>query len=238
MQNKLFFSVIVLFFIGVAVPEANSALSNVILQPDDGKDAYIQGSDQSDYQAQYNNYGDEPTLVSSKSANPNGGLIEFNLSDQSSDIQSASLSVYLVSNANDTTTIGVYQILESWDEGTVTWANQPEVNPVAVDLNILSGDDGNNFITFDITSLVKSWLNSDEINYGVYIGFFDDSGTPQIPNAHIYSSDFNNSSDAYLYDPKLDIVINSSQVPVPGAGFLLAGGLFFLIAYQRKTDPR
>lgn len=168
------------------------------LQPDDGKDAWILSSPF----GQFTNYSDDPKLISDTSIHPNAGLLEFDLSAyQGDNIQSAMLSLYLKGvSGNDgdkVCQVGVYQVLGTWNESTVTWFDQPDVNTTAADLKSFSQTDVNSLIVFDIIALVQTWVSGQEMNYGIYIGLFDQNSIPMLPSAHIYSSDFKDLNDNF-----------------------------------------
>ncbi len=90
------------------------------------------------------------------------------------------------------TRLKIFRVLENWGEGdhvyhpgevepdaapnTVSWTNQPNVDLQTVwsSVNIRKGD-GPFSIIFDITNLLKSWLDGSNNNYGVMIKGLEDS---------------------------------------------------------------
>lgn len=91
----------------------------------------------------------------------------------------------------DSDNFRLHKVLESWDEATLHWNNQPayETDSIIVDENYLQAN-GGSWLTYDITSFVNSWLGGQADyglvmessgNYGnIYIRSRESSNPPQI----------------------------------------------------------
>ena len=105
------------------------------------------------------------------------GLIKFEVID--SIVSSGSLTSVLNATirfkvtepiANETV-IHAYRIAETWDDSTVTWNNQPDIDDSASD-PVGFGTIPQNFtgwIKIDITDIVNSWLEASSTHYGIML---------------------------------------------------------------------
>ena len=122
------------------------------------------------------NYG---TLVSLWASTYNGStdrrsLIQFDLSSIPSNatVTSSTLSLYGEATVfegdplGDISNVSLYKILSPWNEGSVTWNNQPttDASPLYTRTIYEAGHD--EWHTFTITSLVDSWIRRTVPNYG------------------------------------------------------------------------
>ena len=112
-------------------------------------------------------------------------LVQFELSaiPAGATIQSATLKLE-ASAGDQTMTIAAYQLLESWDEGSVTWDDRSAGTPwgsggggtfvgTALDSFI---NDAIGVHSFDVTTLAQDWIDGAEQNYGILIGVPDTGG--------------------------------------------------------------
>jgi hypothetical protein len=65
---------------------------------------------------------------------------------------------------NGAVTIDLFAVTSSWDAATVNWSSQPTYGAAPVDTKVLDGIGG--YVTFDVTSLVQSWLSNPGSNFG------------------------------------------------------------------------
>ncbi len=100
------------------------------------------------------------------------GFLQFDLTDLpagvgSSDVERANVKIYVA----NLTTPGSFQICpvtSAWSEGTITHNNAPGFNCAIASANGSVGSgDRQHYITVDVTSIVKYWLDNPGSNYGV-----------------------------------------------------------------------
>jgi predicted secreted protein len=108
--------------------------------------------------------------------NPDGkiarSLIRFNLSaiPAGTPIDSAVLGLYLVSSwdfPGETRTITTYRITSAWSESKVTWNNKPSFSTAYGSAPVTHGEWG--WYSFNITNLVRGWINGTIPNRGVML---------------------------------------------------------------------
>ena len=145
------------------------------LQPDaTGKDSYVYEGDPTD------NRGGVDQMCAAGGAGTNCRMfIEFDLSSIPSTavITLARLDLYYHNNAGGAVEgpVGAYRITQSWDEGTITWNNQPNTVASAMDVELIPAAATNNFRNWAITDLVQGWVESSIANYGVMLADTDES---------------------------------------------------------------
>ncbi len=144
--------------------------ATLVLQPgSEGKDSHIRGG------AQSTNYGTYSYIMLDwMPAQPNRGLVEFNLSTISgATINSAYIDLYSQYNSpNDS--FGIYRITASWGEMTVTWNNQPAHFATAyAEVNV----PGPGWYKFNVKTLVQQWASGTYVNYGFKLIKKAESGT-------------------------------------------------------------
>jgi hypothetical protein len=120
------------------------------------------------------NYGWESTLVTGLgqgSGEPTGhshSLIRFELSwlPAGSQVHSAFLEMAVASGAGlAMVPMGVFPIVDTWDEGSVTWDNQPNVlTPAAVQIPVYLAPA---LFQWDIRGLAQTWVNDPAHNNGL-----------------------------------------------------------------------
>ena len=95
-------------------------------------------------------------------------------------IESAALRLdyYYSYSKNVQAPIGVYRVTSTWNESTVTWNNQPTFNTTAIDTVLVPTTATYTFLSWDVTSLVKSWSISRyvrNVNCGMVLMDTDES---------------------------------------------------------------
>ena len=93
-------------------------------------------------------------------------------------INSAKLYAYHYSYTYDpgTVTIVIHRLLGPWDEGTVTWNNKPSYDStIEATLTKTAGDWG--WWIWDITELIKKWIQQGIVNYGLMLRMTAYTGT-------------------------------------------------------------
>ncbi|MBI3623555.1 S8 family serine peptidase [Candidatus Pacearchaeota archaeon] len=128
-----------------------------------GKDSYVhQGFPDT-------NYGDVDLFVHYNYYNL--PFLEFNLTklqeiNKSIDILGSNLTLY-----NSYSTLGsggssyIFGVIQSWNESTITYNNRPSLG-ASYSYALINPS---SFVTYDLTSLVKEWINGSSTNYGLEI---------------------------------------------------------------------
>jgi hypothetical protein len=165
---------------------------SVSIQPDatDGKDSYVfEGTPGS-------NRGTESQIYAG--GNVVGSMcrayIQFDLSSipASAVVIDAKLGLrYESTGAASASPVGVYRVIAPWDEGTITWDNQPAIAPAVIATAAVPAVVTHVFIYWDIDDLAQGWISgsfanrgmtlrdTDETTFEGYKGFYSsDWGTP------------------------------------------------------------
>ena len=142
--------------------------------PSDGNDAYVFEN------AQDSNYGEEIYLYSGAALLDEHYrlYIEFDLSPipTAAVVTEASLELfYYETNPEVPTLIGVYQVMNDWEEKHINWANQPNSAATPVVAVNVPADATDDWESWDITDLVQSWVDGSVSNYGVLLMDTDES---------------------------------------------------------------
>lgn len=131
------------------------------------------GDDASIYESSPDNYGTSQYLlvgyIPSDEYHARRSLIHFDLSlPTNTFVQSASLRLYAEEGAFGPTSvsIGVYVLMASWDQDTVTWLNQPAIPPEDPVASLGIGDSAG-WVSWDVTELARAWVSGAMPNYGV-----------------------------------------------------------------------
>lgn len=114
-------------------------------------------------------------------------FVQFNLSSvpQGSRIVSATLNLVIrVDRSSNTRTKRFYQVTSSWDEGTITWNNQPGYSTELGSLSMGTGDSGTVAWSID-TSVIQSMVNGSTSNYGFVLV----TDTPNDDDYEFYTRD-------------------------------------------------
>lgn len=121
-------------------------------------------------------------------------------------------------------TISLYKLDEDWDEGSgididnfedqgfanwkfakreIEWNNTGALADGSILYDSASLEFGNEDVKFDITEIVKGWLNEDFTNYGVLIKF---SGSQEVLNYEsTFRKQFYSAQSNTVYKPRLEI---------------------------------
>ncbi len=105
-------------------------------------------------------------------------LIQFDLTGVSLNAnEAATLSVYARSkagtpfatvssdpSATSPVTVDVYKVLGAWDEASVTFSNEPAIDPTPIGSFVVTGLD--QYYGVDVSSLVSAWLAAPATNFG------------------------------------------------------------------------
>ena len=126
------------------------------------------------------NYGTATTMyIQAKTKTAKRALAQFDLSSipSGSTINSATLELYAASIVG-TTTLNVHRITGTWTETGVTWTNQPSFTSTA-DASI-SGGSGVGWRIWNVLSVVQSWYNGTNTNYGLLVKCSTETGITAI----------------------------------------------------------
>ena len=153
-------------------------------------------------------------------------LIQFDLSFlnlTAAQVATASINVYalpgLPAFANPTADAPIVtelrQVIQPWSETTATWENQPLVSAA---LTQATQNGVEQWVTFDVTGLVRDWLNERTPNHGVELSQPDVMLLGGRPIGSLYAS-------SAFDDPNLRPFLSISAVPEPQTYALLIAGL-------------
>ena len=163
------------------------------------------------------NFGTNPALAVSSN---NAAYIRFDLSRVLSDSTSATdiskaVVKFYVSKVTTPGKIDVYPLLADWNERTISTANAPPYGQLAATTQQIGRDAQGNYITVDLTALVKQWLGDGGgqnalPNFGVVLAARPvDSDTPQVIDVNLDSKENSQTS----HDATLNV-----QFEKPAAG--------------------
>jgi hypothetical protein len=122
--------------------------------------------------AKYSN-GDKPTLVVNEDST---AFVQFDLSTladgtTANDVRKATLVLYVNGSRKKkgipSGTFYVVRVTAPWDERTLNGNPAPALGSVEVTGISVAPDDANQFITIDLTELVKDWIDGAVPNYGI-----------------------------------------------------------------------
>jgi len=94
--------------------------------------------------------------------------------------------------------IGVYQVLNSWGENSITWNTQPTSSSEAEDISTISSS--TTWRTYNVHDLVEGWLYGNISNYGLLLKPINESSNDGY--AYFISSDYTGDTSIH---PKLEI---------------------------------
>ena len=144
----------------------------------------------------------------------NRGLIQFDLSSLTgATINYASLSLYNRFNYgyNINIEFGVYRNTAPWDEWTVTWDNYHDEPIFLVSVIFIENAYTDTWYSWEITSVVRDWVDGVHDNYGLTIKRMDEEN----PFLTFVSSDhYSNLPDSW--DPELYVEFTSNVAPCEG----------------------
>jgi hypothetical protein len=127
-------------------------------------------------------------------------------------------------------------VLEAWNEQTVTWNTRPGVGSIAASYTMT---DGFETLSFDVTDLVKGWVDGSIMNFGLELSQNAIVTTP--PSApggrdRFAVGLFASSANDDFAKPAL--VVEVQPVPLPAAAWMLIAGVGGLGALSRRGKRR
>jgi len=178
----------------------------LILQPgpDGGKDSRINSS----LYSSNTNFGSEESIAVGK-IYPMGtvySFLQFSVTQipDNAVIIDAFLKLFRYDSFNDDQFfIELYNVLESWEEYTITWNNQPDHQIIPVDTNLVTDTSTSGWLSWKITDLVQGWVDGSIVNYGVaLIGKPFTAGDIDYNYVYFHASDYLGD---IVFRPKLEI---------------------------------
>lgn len=98
------------------------------------------------------------------------GHIQFDVSGLApGSVQQATLRLFHDFNTVPGVDLDIYRVTSSWDEATVTWPTRPSLAASPSSTLSIDGSDTSTEVwrEWDVTSLVQSWVDGAETNYGM-----------------------------------------------------------------------
>lgn len=172
-------------------------------------------------------------------------LIKFDLTSvmlMASQVKSATINLFSLNalrafeNPTDAlpVTTDLHQVTEDWNEQTVTWDTRPAI-AATPDASVAQTGVGQ-WVTFDVTDLVKLWLSDPSSNYGVQISQRDvvDFEVPGARDRYVASLYASSAFEEAAQRPFIEV----APVPVPAAFGLLAMAVAGLgtLRLRRRTS--
>ncbi|UCE37668.1 MAG: DUF2341 domain-containing protein, partial [Thermoplasmata archaeon] len=213
-------------------------VNDMVIQPDatDGKDNYMLSNGAT------LNFG-TGTIVSVRndSSAEHRPIIQFDLSSAPENIENAKLWLYRSSGNSFSSNIYVHRLTQSWTELDSNWNTYDGTNSWAT----LGGDYDsteessttvppvNGWYSWDITDLVKGWVNGTYPNYGMLLrADYDDANDP---NPYFRSSDY---TDDTSIRPKLVINLTSKNLDYTDGLYLYNNfdSIVDFVAWGRNPD--
>ena len=153
---------------------------DVTFQPNaaDGMDTYVYNYDSN------GNNGTNTSVPLSAISNIRRGYIQFDLSSlpDAVSVEHAYLRLYGY-GANATRTLTVSRVTSFWTEMGVTWNTRPSFTTVGA-ASTTCHKDANEWLEWDVTVFVNSWLDGSAENYGMQV---DHTASRR---AYYYTSDY------------------------------------------------
>lgn len=183
----------------------NSSSTLQIFQPGpSGKDAFV-------YQLNPNtNYGNNTTLsLERRTSRLCRTYIQFDISElgSSGNVDSSFLNLYQYRQvAANSLTIQCRRVTSSWNEGTITWNNQPSFTSTSVS-SITTNSNG--WKRWTATNYVRGWFDGSYPNYGFILISSPEGGTATSYIKNLYSSDYTPNFLGYGLIPYLEVFFTS-----------------------------
>ncbi len=127
-------------------------------------------------------YSEQENIVIKRS------LLKIDLSDVPDNIKvkNAELNLRLAACSGDTTPIHIGRVISGWETGIIEWDNKPGFSTPIATSNL---DCINALAFWDITDLIKGWVNGDYPNLGLIIYGPDERGSSSYERAFDVSDD-------------------------------------------------
>jgi len=142
----------------------------------EGKDSFVSSAAPDD------NFGDLTYGFLGSSDSPSifiRGYFQYDLSTIPSTavVTSANFALYYATSGLADLPLGLYKVLEEWDEAIITWNNQPTCSTESeYTLTIYSGSTTGVYKHwYNLTDLIQGWLDGSIVNYGMMIRDADES---------------------------------------------------------------
>ena len=154
------------------------------------------------------NLGGSPYIIIHSGEYVGRGLVQFDLSNIPSGerIVSAILLMQVSLRYVDTSPsdqIAVHQIVSPWTENDVTWGNQ--VNFLSPPYSAASPAETGSINAWDVTELVRGWINYGIVNYGMLIKFVNEAS----PKPNVGIGFVSREGTANGTPPKLKITLET-----------------------------
>jgi hypothetical protein len=139
------------------------------------------------------------------------------------DVQKATLKLF-VRNLATAGSFDVFRVAADWNETTITHQVAPPFGGVVA--SSVAVDDENIFVTVDLTTLMRDWLNGTVQNYGIAI----------LPNIEGITVDFDSKENTTTsHEARLEIVLLGRPQGAGALGVYDGNGLF--LGYLVHVDP-
>lgn len=118
------------------------------------------------------NYGDAKNTEVDSNAAPSLGYIKFDTElvfatdPTPNQIAKATLRLYVLS-AKTPGSIGITVVTSPWQENTIRYNNLPAAEPAPVYSFPVPATAEGDFITIDVTALVRDWVTGNRVNHGI-----------------------------------------------------------------------
>jgi len=159
------------------------------------------------------NYGGQPQMVTRYQGSSDQWELDVMLYfdvgaiPSGSPIASATVNLYYYSwNDNDPVgrNLNMYRALNSWEESSVNWNNQPSYTGTATDSCQIPGSTGQ-WMSWDVTDDVQAFVDGDFSNYGWIVMDEDDWPFGNIPMTYFYQKEYGS------YIPYLEVETSEPQ---------------------------
>lgn len=149
-------------------------------------------------------------------------LIQFDLTNvpRGYDVRNAELILYINENKYPSSPklFNIYQIIENFDKGTVTFDNQPLINSNPI-CNFIIKSRSKCSINIDISRLFNLWYENESNNYGLLIEGSKENQDDSLVS--FYSTNYiqrNHALRSQRFLPKLDITLDKYSIDIDVTG--------------------
>jgi hypothetical protein len=146
------------------------------------------------------NYGNLTYMVAGRviSSSQFYSFVKFNLTGITN-VKNAILFLYDASSF--TAIINTKRVLSIWNETGINWNNKPSAGTRIYDTK---SNAGTGWFSWNITKLVKGWINGSFVNYGLQLNYTNATGT-------WFFSSFYTKEYGLGYEPRLIVTYNNTQ---------------------------